>query len=305
VGPQHVLPSPTASMDAPRGAGILSIRQSSFSMSGVLVEKSEFVADLDLNGWGEAYSDCGLWFKIGCLSSEKHLGRTLDGRDFSDKGYFRRVRHECFRPDCPVCWKSWAFRETKRAERRIFAFGLKGRSLKPIHLVVSVPWKDYVLSLEEMRVEAYKSLRAVHCLGGMMIYHPKRFDDDRQCWYFSPHFHVIGYGWILDVRRNYVVSGYIVKNVGVRKSVGGTIWYQVSHCGVSKSHHVVTWFGGLSYNKLRLAKEVKKRSVCPICGDNLHRVVYIGQGESCQDLEFYDDPVNWIIVSRRGCWDDG
>ena len=254
-------------------------------------------------GSGKAYADCGKVFAVGCLNVEAHKGMTLDGVDMTGKAVIKYVKNSCHRPLCPTCWGSWANRECDNAKKRLDAFVLKnrhGKRLKPIHVIVSVPRVDHGFSLPKLRKKTYRALKRVGLVGGMLIYHPKR-KNDRGEWYFSPHFHVIGYGWIRDTRRNYVHSGYIVKNVGVRKSVRGTIYYQLSHCGISEKFHTVTWFGLLSYNKLRVPKIVKEEQICPLCGARLRRLVWIGKDEDVlgswhKDVEsgfYFDEPENW------------
>ena len=263
-----------------------------------------FLADFPITGSGEAYGDCGDYFTVGCLNGEAHNGSNLDGVDMTSNGYFEHHRKTCHRALCPICWESWANREKDKASRRLSRFVLKGRDLKPIHLTVSVPRRLYGATLSELRKQAYLSLKSVHCLGGMVIYHSKR--KDKVGWYFSPHFHIIGYGWIVDVRKNYFASGFIVKNIGIRKTVEGTIWYQLSHCGISSHHHTVTWFGALSYNKLKVPKELRKKRFCPICKEPLFRMMYVGRGDPpAGDLpSFFDSCDNWIQTRRDFCYDD-
>lgn len=269
--------------------GILPISQSSFSLH----------ADFALVGSGEAYESCGSFFTVGCLNVDEHRGMNLDGVNMEGKAYLERHKNSCHRPLCPTCWPDWANREKDKAAQRLRAFVLRGRNLKPIHVTVSVPSFDWGLSLPEMRQKVYRALKAVHCLGGMLIYHPKRQNKYERTWYFSPHFHVLGYGWILDVRRNYVESGYVVKNIGIRKTVEGIIFYQLSHCGVSSDHHAVTWFGALSYGKLHVEYEEESPSECPLCHGKLSRLIWIGQGEcllpDVEGVAFFDDPDNWVV----------
>jgi len=267
--------------NSPKLEGMLPIRQSSF-------QGSIFPADFETTGHGEKRELCGSFFTFGCLEVHLHKGleapegisyqRSLLGKPLDHLAYFERRKYSCKRQACPEDWKDWASRETSRAARRLKAFKLKGRNLKPIHIMVSIPHADYLLNLSEMRVKVYKSLKKLSILGGMCIYHPKRWKEDLP--YFSPHFHIIGYGWLGDTHRNYLASGYVVKNLRVRKSVGGTIWYQLSHAGVHEKHHTVTWFGCLSYNKLKLPKEnerVKEHS-CPFCKSALRQLVWLGEG---------------------------
>ena len=249
-----------------------------------------------LVGSGESKLVCGSFFTVGCLNVDEHRGMNLDGVLMDGKGYFERHKRTCHDPLCPVCWESWASREMKRVKKRLDAFHLKGRKLQVVHVTVSVPKKDYDKSLLVLRSKVYRVLRSVHFLGGMAILHPRRKNAEGS-WYFSPHFHVLGYGWLTDVRKNYIASGYVVKNIGIRKTVEGTIWYQLSHAGVPEGRHVVTWFGVCSYNKLRLAKEEKETRVCPVCGNPLRQVLWIGHDEKdLPDVDgfvFWDDPHNW------------
>lgn len=270
-----------------KGSGILLYSQSSFSTL------------FALTGSGESELGCGTFFVKGCLNVSKHKGSNLFGVDMTNKAYLEVHKLSCHRQVCPICWKEWASREVDRASQRLRAFSLKGRILKPIHVTVSVPHADYALSLEKMRVKVYRALKKVHFLGGMMIFHPKRKDKQTNSWYFSPHFHVIGYGWLLDVRQNYLFSGYVVKNIGVRKNIEGVIWYQLSHAGVDSKHHTITWFGALSYNKLRVKYE-KEECVCPLCSEKLVKLIWCGKGDPPKidtigpvTVGFFDDPSNW------------
>jgi hypothetical protein len=265
---------------------------------GILpISQSSFLADFPLVGSGESKADCGHFYTVGCLNGEEHEGMNLDGQNMEGKAYLERHKNSCHRPLCPICWEDWATREVAAARKRLDAYVLRGRTLKVIHVTVSVPHVDYGLSLQDLRRKAYKALKKVHVFGGMAIYHPKRQTDTKK-WYFSPHFHILGYGWLTDVRANYIHSGYVVKNIGIRKTVEGTIWYQLSHAGISEKHHSVTWFGVLSYGKLKVRKEEEAPRVCPLCGRPLRRVYWIGEGEpSLPDIEgmaFYDDPNNWM-----------
>jgi hypothetical protein len=148
-------------------------------------------------------------------------------------------------------------------------------------------------------------------------------------WFPSPHFHVLGFvggegygkcrnckfnprrvhdwdkcksciGFEGLTRRCYereggrAGSGYIVKVLGKRKTIGGTAWYQLNHASVrrggsSKKSHAATWFGVCSYRKLKLinGKDVGIKHKCSICGNELVRVRYLG---------FFSE----ISISRRG-----
>jgi hypothetical protein len=273
----------------------------SFTIEKSLSVLQHPLADFELVGSGESYANCGSYFTVGCLNVEDHKGMNLDGVNMEGKAYLERRKVSCHRPLCPKCWPDWANREKDKTTERLKAFVLKGRNLKPIHLIVSVPHVDYGLSLENMRKKVYRALKTVRCLGGMMIYHPKRQNKNDGSWYFSPHFHIVGYGWIVNVHQNYVISGYVVKNVGIRKTIEGTVYYQLSHAGFSMKHHTITWFGALSYGKLHVEYIEKKNSECPLCHQKLRRLTWIGQGKcplpDIEGVAFYDDASNWMKKS--------
>ena len=286
--------------------GILPISQSS-------VLESEFLADFDLTASGESRLKCKDYFWKGCLNSNLHEGITLEGTNFSGQVYIELHKNSCHRQVCPICWEDWAGREVDRASQRIEAYVLKnysGSRNKPIHVMVSVCKADYGLSFQDMRRKVYKILKQVKCIGGMCVYHPKRFNKRGKwykeeyplnAWYYSPHFHIVGYGWVFVTRQIYNFYGYFVKNIGIRKTVKGTIWYELSHCAaIPEGGHAITWFGNLSYNNLKV-KYVKKENVCPICGATLHKVLYCGKVFSQKDLikrymgikTFFDIVTNW------------
>jgi hypothetical protein len=248
----------------------------------------------------------GFW---GCLGERgSHDIVTLDGENHKGKVYVKKIFHSCDKPTCPVCFKrGWAVREAGKIESRIKeAEKLFG---KAEHIVVSVPQKDYGLSYEALQSKAIKVMTARHILGGCKIFHAFRYHEAGETyvgepagWFWSPHFHVLGFvdggysrcrhckkstldcvkcdGYEGRTRRCYEKDGYIVKVLAKRKSVFGTAWYQLNHASVKngvKRFHVATWWGVCSYRKLKLEKGDRiRRNVCPICGQDLVRLRYLG-----------------------------
>ena len=124
-----------------------------------------------------------------------------------------------------------------------------------------------------------------------MIFHPyrhKEFGNEEleldsmesvdlsKGWYYSPHFHIIGFGWLEPWQT---ASGWIVKNIGVRGNtpkdhrIFELARYQLSHCGVNSAFNSYTWIGALSVNsykapKMPLADVVK----CEECGSFFYPV---------------------------------
>lgn len=76
----------------------------------------------------------------------------------------------------------------------------------------------------------------------------------------------------------YQDTGYVVKVFGKRKTIVGTLYYQLNHSSVLKGverFHAYTYFGNVSYHKLKVTVEMRK-AVCRICGHDLVWIRYHG-----------------------------
>lgn len=249
-----------------------------------------------LPGHGESYSDCGSWRLKGCLNVEAH---TQDGlfEEMAGKVFVRIFKRSCLRAECPICYEKWAGKEAGKIEWRLAAWS-KG---KVIHVVVSAAKRDYALPYRKLRVKAYSVAKSSGFLGGSCIYHPFRQYEISKRWYFSPHFHLLGYGWIKGTKQGYEKHGWIVKNVGVRKTVIGTAQYQLSHAGVHEKHHTITWFGRLSYNQLKVPHKEIEEETCPICGEKLRLLWYFGSEKlPREEGDFWLSPEGFQIKSNYG-----
>lgn len=227
----------------------------------------------DLPSHGSAYFDCGKWRLKGCLNVEDHV---QDGilESMVGKIFVKIHRRSCLRAECPICYEKWAGKEASKVEWRLMAWSGRG---EPIHVVVSPKNKDiHLLKYTSLRQKCYDIAQSSGFLGGSCIFHPYRQRKDKS-WYFSPHFHLIGFGWIKGTKSGYKKHGWIVKNVGVRKTISGTALYQLSHCGIHEKYHSVTWFGKLSYNRLKVPEKPIEKEVCPICGKRLRELWYFGK----------------------------
>lgn len=219
----------------------------------------------------------------------------------------------CKRSRCPVCYPDWARETAKKDEKRILAFR-PYRYAKVIHITVSPSVPD-----EDGR-KAQAVAKMAGFLGGSSYIHPFRercglcgLDKARcQClkfqgvWYYSPHWHMVGYGWIKKTASIYEETGWLVKNKGIRESVYGTIFYLLTHAGVSivegkGRKNTVTWFGALSFNKFHHKPLRIKRKVCPLCASELVPLVYYGQGDppGCPKEGgefFFEKSVLWLTL---------
>jgi hypothetical protein len=285
--------------------GILPLAKSSLmehgkvhSVDDVFLEVYGFGAQR-YSGWvlpkhGVSYFDCGKWIKKGCLNVEAHVQEVLDeGVSSVGKAFVKLTKRSCGRFQCPICAEKAFSKEAYKIEHRLEAFHLKGRDLKVIHVVASPSKRDvWVLGFKDLRRKCVKILKAAGVYGGSIIFHPWRKlneDDDLEknsgAWYLSPHFHVLGYGWVNRVKDVYDAEGWVVKNLGVRRSVNSTAMYQLSHCGINDKHHSVSWFGALSYNRLRVPRIEVEKELCPLCGSKLRLLMQIKACEGLPELE--------------------
>lgn len=229
-----------------------------------------------LPGHGESKDSCGTFFMKGCLNISDHPDNLA---------YFEPHVHKCYSPKCPICWLLWCKRASGRIQARIDSYLSIHKKLKPIHVVASVPFSAYNLRVADLRKKAQKYVKKVGFWGGSCIFHPFRQQKGSGIWYFSPHFHFIGVGWILGdkVKNLYTRSGWIVKNVKVRQTIFGTAFYQLTHAGVwyGKSRKCsTTWFGCMSYNKMLMDPLSYGRDKrCPYCGEKIVTLLWIGEGD--------------------------
>jgi uncharacterized protein with PIN domain len=261
--------------------------------------------EFQLVGHGSVTNEkCGKFKSFyGCARVELHERVQLNGKNYSGKVYVRKVFHSCDKPSCPICYKyGWASREAHRIEVRLAE--ASKRFGKAEHIVCSVPPSDYGLNYDALRKKVQNILHSLGIVGGVLIFHGFRYNK-RHYWFWSPHFHVLGFilggygrcrccskrrldgcagcGGFDDRRwQCYKKTGYYMKVLGERETVGGTAWYQLHHSSLRhvggipvKRFQVAHWFGVCSYRKLKVTVEYKK-SVCPICQHDLVRLDYSG-----------------------------
>lgn len=202
--------------------------------------------------------------------------------------YVKRARKSCDRAECPVCYEKWASKRAHAAAKRI-SFYQEHFGGRPIHVVAS-PSQKLVdeLPYRELKKRCELALKMTGFRGGVEIFHPWREKRDKS-WYLSPHFHEVGFGWILNSEKVLEQTGVLVKNLGIRKSVYATIMYQLSHCGVymlKPKKHSITWWGALSYNKLKIPRELlAEDELCPLCLGPLKRLIHYGELGDPPDIE--------------------
>lgn len=228
----------------------------------------------------EAHDWCGSWAYRGCLNVEGHANTDCHG-----KGFVKTFQKSCYRADCQVCFEKWLARESNKSTKRIEMYeNLSGRKVK--HIIISVPHWLHYQSKKELSKKARTILNDLGCIGGAMVFHPfrKKKIADRWNWYYSPHFHILGFGWINDTAENYRKNGWIVKNKGTRNSTFATFYYILNHAGIKKQNHALTWFGDLSYSKLKV-EDTDENELCPYCFEEIKEIFCLDKYYKPPDIE--------------------
>jgi|CXWL01.1.fsa_nt_gi hypothetical protein len=247
-----------------------------------------------LPGTFEKKETCGQWITKGCDNVFGHP---------ENKKFVRHSKRSCFRSKCIACWlEKWLARESHRATQRIENYieffkqiqiarspNLQRKYLNPIHVIVSPSWNDKFMSFDQLKNKARKLIEQAGIEGGLMIYHPFSLDDKTGQWVTRPHFHVVGFGWVIDTKKISDSDGWVIKNKGLRDSLHSTIYYQLSHAGVSDDVHSITWFGSLGYrakysDRFKV-EEDDESDFCDYCGCMLVDFEYVGQDRP-PDYEF-------------------
>ncbi len=239
------------------------------------------------------------WWLPGHGTPKETCGHTFWYRHLARPGeyHYREVVHHCLRFECPTCALEpggWAWAESLRITERLnTAIAQKVCAFpKVVHVVVSPRAKvpTTTRAYQKMREGAYRALRRAGVEGGCLVFHHKRLGSPRfnAGEHFGcrdgPHFHALGFGWV-----DTGTPEWLVKNLGIRKSVRGTAFYLLSHAsrpdpgvlrgGILPMPHLsagtecVTWFGSCSYAKLKVPEDPEGGDedgiLCPTCGRNV------------------------------------
>jgi len=242
-------------------------------------------------GTGEQKEDCGHFITEGCDNFLNHPNKMV---------YAQHRRLTCKRAQCPLCWDSWLIRESSRVTERIEKFRMLSerngfRSTKPIHVIVSPPKYLWNISWIELKKTCRRMMKKAGIIGGVSMFHAFRRSSDGKTWYYSPHFHMIGYGWVVNTKKISSEEGWVIKNKGIRNDsteVYNTVSYLLSHTAIAKGVHSVTWFGDLSYRSkyaLELKREIEESEadMCPYCSQYLVLFMVIGLDRPPPNQEWF------------------
>lgn len=99
----------------------------------------------------------------------------------------------------------------------------------------------------------------------------------------------VHFGYVDGRGRKHEGNGNIIKvavgrrthRADERSSVFGTAWYQLNHATMRvgvKRQRVARWFGVCSYRKMHLKNDDRFVRKCPLCGEDLVHIRYVGEG---------------------------
>jgi len=224
-------------------------RAASFSLPLAILPPSLNSEPWSLPGHGKPQEECGKIGFIGC--PELALDPAwISPEKAAIKHDIKKFRHSCDEASCPKDYENWSTLAAHRVMERFDAAAklqyIKHKNLLK-HIISSPPRACDAWSIERLRAHSYRALKATGCKGGVSIFHPFRWRcsicglDEESCecdgesagvWYWSPHFHIIGHGWIEGTVDHYAKTGWVIKNLGLRANLFATLKYQLSHAGV-------------------------------------------------------------------------
>jgi hypothetical protein len=207
-----------------------------------------------------------------------------------------------------VCFiHGWSVREARSIEGRFIVGDRRGFG-KVEHVMVSVPFVGRNLPEMVLRMKCRNALFDRGVIGGCMIFHGFRIDEERQVLVWSPHYHCLGYveggfdrcrdcvhergdcrscsGFKGREVRGFAKDGYLVKVLPERLTVFGTAFYQLNHATVRvgiRRFHVVTWFGCCGNRKFEGERSMAE-VLCPVCCEEMVRSAYVGKRFIVRDI---------------------
>ena len=194
--------------------------------------------------WGLPGRDSDLSTRMGCgFKFTAPASMTFTACEADHSHYIKASRIHCWRLACPNCMNDVCLKRGAQLEKKILAYSSlerrAGRRVPQLkHWVVSPPqeWAIEIIQNADLFpfLVTYIQYMLIEFgfLGGAMVFHPWRLQDDE--WVLGPHFHIVGYGFV-DNRKIHEKYGCVVKQIhpGERiRSVRQTIAYLLTHAGI-------------------------------------------------------------------------
>lgn len=309
-------------------------RKRSFIVSKIYRSLTPYdeVQNHELPARREVRDDCGTIRKITTCKPEGHV--------HAEGNY-------CYKAGCPICYGKWASRLAAKTEKRFKGFEaelIKSNIIPPRwraglvrHFIISPPqsetkWFFENSTIGEVRAWFREIAKNIGIIGGCMIIHTwrKQYNSQGELerWRFSPHCHIIGYGFIEPDMVKY--RGYVFKNryfsskswKPYRRDVRKSIKYDLKHATttyalvkrrkrntdvveeVETLQHTLTWFGIMAYNNFITEKmKIDKVKLCGVKrkdGSICENFVYQVLSCTFDGLEdkFFHHWENWMLTGN-------
>ncbi len=279
---------------------------------------------MSITGGGEEYPKCGTPKFLKCCEDPDHPKHIIPCN--------------CGRPGCPVCWPLWAGRGADRVASMLEAYQDLIRSpYRPSHVSLSPDPNEYPNESEDAMQALLEASRKVsRALGvtaaaviphgyrirrehkreasdGASRLHINRYEwcmqqqNPREYLYWSPHIHILGWGYLQDADAFHKRTGWIYKKHRNVDHIQKAVFYLLSHAWVPArvQQHVIRYWGGLAPTKLGCEKSVTwVEEICPVCKCPMHRIPLNQEGAdqetSVQDVA--SSPIARTRVEVRRYW---
>lgn len=261
--------------------------------------------------------------------------------------YCKGIPRHCNKPTCPECAPYHIEKDTPAQALKIVS---KSKDLRHTmgwmygklqHVTVSVPERYYYKALtndgfNDLKRQAMKYAQKCGIIGGLIVFHPFRQDgvndDDllpedytptpenslnKHNARFSPHFHIVGFGFVSGSEQLYDSTGWIVRSLRTgQKSitnlaeVTSIIRYLKSHIGFvadespfkpERRYQSIVWFGACAPKSQTLVGTIRvfTPQLCPECGEQLTRYHVHGRNNDVSRLGRFYSKVEYPIFTKR------
>lgn len=192
----------------------------------------------------------------------------------------RTINYHCHRPECPRCSGYWAYMRAERMRQRLeaaeYLYSAQSHAIgKPIHVSLHPPQSlikthlNTAQGYRTLRSQATDIMRSAGFEGGAVLFHAYRGEE------YSPHFHLVGWGFLRNSKAFYKCTGWTYTNHGRRNDLRRLLNYLTRRSAVIRSNGTrimpVTWIGSTSCNKILKGKEHRElvEEYCPECGQEM------------------------------------
>lgn len=171
-------------------------------------------------------------------------------------------KNDCDKLSCKICHKTVARRRARDAGVRLNAYRL-GSKRAPRHFSFHPNYNmdeaEFSLKFKKLRTSLYRIIKESGIMGGVCILHTERINQSNEL-YFSPHWHIIGFGFILNAKKFKEKYGFTYRNHQrndngkamplSKKTLNRVLKYTIDHSTQMNDRHSITYFGTCGYRNM-------------------------------------------------------